>query len=105
MQTSPVGCVFACFLEFRQREVGAVLRHQRLAPHLQWIGEVGAILGDLEEDRDFADLVLDAWLQATEQGRADAFSKLENQLLAARREYDGVKLLDEALFGNELDAA
>ena len=27
------------------------------------VGEVGAILGDLEEDRDFADLMLDAWLQ------------------------------------------
>ncbi len=27
------------------------------------VGEVGAILGNLEEDRDFADLMLDAWLQ------------------------------------------
>ena len=27
------------------------------------VGEVGAILGGLEEDRDFADLMLDAWLQ------------------------------------------
>ena len=27
------------------------------------VGEVGAILGSLEEDRDFADLMLDAWLQ------------------------------------------
>ena len=48
---------------------------------------------------------LDAWLQGTEQARADAFAKLENQLLVARREYEGVKQLDEALFGNELDAA
>jgi hypothetical protein len=50
-------------------------------------------------------LVLDAWLQGTEQGRTDAFAKLETQLLAARRDYEGVKQLDEALFGNELDAA
>jgi hypothetical protein len=49
--------------------------------------------------------VLDAWLQGTEQGRADAFAQLENQLVAARREYDGVTQLDEALFGNDLDAA
>ena len=33
------------------------------------VGEVGAILGGLEEDRDFADLMLDAWLQTTEAGR------------------------------------
>jgi superfamily II DNA or RNA helicase len=69
------------------------------------VGEVGAILGEIDEQQDFSTLVLDAWLQGTEQARADAFTKLENQLLAARREYEGVKQLDEALFGNELDAA
>ena len=34
-----------------------------------------------------------------------AFAQLENQLVAARRDYEGVKQLDEALFGNDLDAA
>jgi SNF2 family DNA or RNA helicase len=69
------------------------------------VGEVGAILGEIDEQQDFSTLVLDAWLQGSEQARADAFTKLENQLLAARRDYDGVKQLDEALFGNDLDAA
>jgi SNF2 family DNA or RNA helicase len=69
------------------------------------VGEVGAILGEIDEQHDFSTLVLDAWLQETEQGRTAAFTKLENQLLAARQEYEGVKQLDEALFGNELDAA
>jgi SNF2 family DNA or RNA helicase len=69
------------------------------------VGEVGAILGEIDEQQDFSTLVLDAWLQATEQGRAKAFGKLEAQLLAARQGYEGVKQLDEALFGNELDAA
>ena len=69
------------------------------------VGEVGAILGEIDEQQDFSTLVLDAWLEGTEQARADAFTKLENQLLAARQEYEGVKQLDEALFGNELDAA
>jgi len=69
------------------------------------VGEVGAILGEIDEQQDFSTLVLDAWLQGTEQARADAFARLENQLLAARCEYDGVKQLDEALFGNDLDAA
>jgi len=69
------------------------------------VGEVGAILGEVDEQQDFSTLVLEAWLQTTDQGRDDAFTQLENQLLAARRQYDGVKQLDEALFGNELDAA
>ena len=30
------------------------------------VGEVGAILGSIEEEREFPDLVLDAWLGATE---------------------------------------
>ncbi len=69
------------------------------------VGEVGAILGEVDEEGEFSTLVLDAWLQGTEQGRTDAFARIESQLLAAREQYDGVKQLDEALFGNELDAA
>jgi superfamily II DNA or RNA helicase len=69
------------------------------------VGEVGAILGEVDEQQQFSTLVLDAWLQETEQGRAEAFSQLEARLIAARRDYDGVKQLDEALFGSELDAS
>ncbi len=36
------------------------------------VGEVGAILGGLQEDRDFSDLVLDAWLETTEATRTEA---------------------------------
>jgi len=68
------------------------------------VGEVGAILGEIDEQQDFSTLVLDAWLQATDQGRAEAFGRLEARLLAARQDYEGIKQLDEALFGNELDA-
>ena len=69
------------------------------------VGEVGAILGEVDEQQEFSALVLDAWLRGSQEARADAFTQIENQLLAARRDYEGVKQLDEALFGNELDAA
>jgi len=69
------------------------------------VGEVGAILGEVDEQQEFSTLVLDAWLQGTEQARVYAFAQIESQLLAARQQYDDVKQLDEALFGNELDAA
>src|SRR5208282_4554782 len=69
------------------------------------VGEVGAILGEIDDQQDFSSLVLDAWLQTTEEGRTAAFTALENQLLAARRQYTDAKQLDEALFGSELDAA
>jgi len=69
------------------------------------VGEVGAILGEFEDQHDFSMLVLDAWLRTSEEARATAFAALEGQLVAARQQYDGAKALDEALFGNELDAA
>ena len=69
------------------------------------VGEVGAILGEVDEQQEFSTLVLDAWLQTTDQAREDAFSQIEHQLLAAKRQYSEVKQFDEALFGNELDAA
>jgi superfamily II DNA or RNA helicase len=68
------------------------------------VGEVGAILGEIDEQQDFSTLVLEAWLRGTVQARQEAFAMLESQLLAAREHYDGVKRFDEALFGNELDA-
>ena len=69
------------------------------------VGEVGAILGEMEEQQEFSTLVLEAWLAGTEAARATAFAHLEERLLSARRHYEGAKELDEALFGNELDAA
>ena len=69
------------------------------------VGEVGAILGEMEEQEEFSTLVLDAWLQETDSARATAFAGLERRLLSARQEYEGAKTLDDALFGNELDAA
>ena len=69
------------------------------------VGEVGAILGELDDEQEFSTLVLDAWLQTTDDARGSAFAALENQLVAARRGYQDAKQLDDALFGDELDAA
>src|SRR5579862_2804544 len=40
MQAAPARRVLVRFLELRDGEVGAILRDQRLAPHLQRIGKV-----------------------------------------------------------------
>jgi len=69
------------------------------------VGEVGAILGGLEEDQDFAELVLDAWLQATEAGRAEAFDSIGRRLDEARQQHEGAKALDDALFGQDFETA
>jgi SNF2 family DNA or RNA helicase len=69
------------------------------------VGEVGAILGGLEEEREFPDLVLDAWLQTTEASRTQAFDELGARLDDARRQHQGAKVLDEKLFGEDFEAA
>jgi SNF2 family DNA or RNA helicase len=69
------------------------------------VGEVGAILGSLEEDRDFSNLVLEAWLNVTDSGRAEAFDALGRQLEQARAQHEGAKALDEALFGQDFETA
>jgi SNF2 family DNA or RNA helicase len=69
------------------------------------VGEVGAILGGLEEDRDFSELVLDAWLETTEATRAEAFDAIGRQLDQAQRRHEGAKALDEALFGEDFETA
>lgn len=69
------------------------------------VGEVGAILGGLYEDRDFADLILDAWLRTTETSRAEALEALGRRLQGAREHHESAKALDTALFGDDFETA
>ncbi len=67
------------------------------------VGEVGAILGGIDEDGDFAELVLDAWLETTEATRDAAFDTLGRRLDDARRQHEDAKALDDALFGEDFE--
>jgi SNF2 family DNA or RNA helicase len=67
------------------------------------VGEVGAILGGIEEDGDFAELVLDAWLETTQATRTAAFDTLAQRLEDARQQHEGAKALDDALFGEDFE--
>jgi superfamily II DNA or RNA helicase len=69
------------------------------------VGEAGAILGELDEERNFADLVLDAWLETTVAARDEAFDALGRRLDEARDQYGEAKSLDEELFGEDFEAA
>jgi superfamily II DNA or RNA helicase len=69
------------------------------------VGEVGAILGELDEEQDFAELVLGAWLETTEAARIDALEAVGRRLDEARRHHDGAKALDESLFGEDFETA
>ena len=74
------------------------------------VGEMDAILGSLDDSRDFAELVMDLWLSAREVGQdsgpvtvEQAFDELAERLLAAKAEHAKVKEFDEALFHRDFE--
>jgi superfamily II DNA or RNA helicase len=69
------------------------------------VGEVQSFLGEMEEDQAFANLVFAAWVAQTEEGRGNAFDRLSEQLLAAKRGYETAKALDDEVFGEEFEVA
>lgn len=69
------------------------------------IGEMDMILGQLSDERDFEDLLLDIWVQAqsTEELR-DGFNQLGDTLVQARQAHQKTQEYDEALFGEDFSA-
>jgi hypothetical protein len=64
------------------------------------IGEIDMILGNLDEEREFQDVVADLWAEAAD---SDDFSKrmeeLGNRLVAAKTAYLEQRRQDDRLFG------
>ena len=70
------------------------------------VGEVGEILGNLEDEREFEDIVLDLWAGAdSDQAARDRFAELGDRLVGAQHRYQGSKAYDETLFGQDFAAA
>jgi len=65
------------------------------------VGEIGEILGEMEDEQDFAELVYAAWVETTEAERGSAFDQLGERLVEAKQQYEEVKAFDEELFGEE----
>jgi hypothetical protein len=69
------------------------------------VGEIGEILGNLEEEREFEDIVLDAWAGAeSDEAAGSRFTQLGERLVGARQRYLESKAYDEALFGQDFTA-
>jgi SNF2 family DNA or RNA helicase len=65
------------------------------------IGEVDMILGNLEDEREFPDVVADLWAESTDQNDfAKRIDDLGDRLLEAKRAYFEQRALDDKLFGS-----
>ena len=66
------------------------------------IGEMDMILGQLEDERDFEELVVEVWTRsATPDEAASGFEELGEALLRAKERYRRTQEHDEALFGED----
>lgn len=67
------------------------------------IGEMEMILGQLADERDFEEIVMDLWAEASSADEvARGFEGLGDRLVEARAAYQHVRDYDEALFGEDL---
>jgi SNF2 family DNA or RNA helicase len=68
------------------------------------VGEMDMVLGNVADERDLEERILD--LYASASGEADierGFEALAEELAAARTRYDRAKAFDEALFGEDYE--
>lgn len=65
------------------------------------IGEIDMILGNLDEEQEFQDVVADLWAESADQDDfARRMEELGNRLLAAKAAYVQQRSQDDKLFGN-----
>jgi SNF2 family DNA or RNA helicase len=63
------------------------------------IGEIDMILGRLQDEREFRDMVYEIWIGNQDaEGRKQAFNALAKRLKRARSAYENSKELDEKIF-------
>jgi hypothetical protein len=68
------------------------------------VGEMDAILGTLDDARDFAEIVMDLWISGSESGEVEqSFEELARRLLDAKKQHVKVQELDEALFAHDFE--
>jgi superfamily II DNA or RNA helicase/Flp pilus assembly protein TadD len=100
-QEHPVEVVNLCLAGSIEERILRIL-DERINLFELVVGEVETILGYLEEEGEFGDLMLDAFAEAEEERREKRLTSIADALAAARLRYQNVKSFDEAFFRNEL---
>lgn len=67
------------------------------------VGEIEMILGNLDEEREFEDIVIDLWTQSEDDDQfRRRMEELGNRMIAAKRAYFEQREYDDRLFGDRL---
>ncbi|WP_127082965.1 DEAD/DEAH box helicase [Dulcicalothrix desertica] len=69
------------------------------------VGEIETILGNVDDDFDFGEIIMDIWLKNQSLPELDtAFENLADNLLKAKDKYKETQELDEQIFGEDFEA-
>ena len=68
------------------------------------IGEIDSILGNLDTEEDFSDIVMNIWVRSTQKDELQKnFDNFGDEIVQAKSNYQKTKELDEALFEEEFE--
>ena len=70
------------------------------------VGEAETILGELTQDKEFEQILMETWLEAADSREAaERLERLGELIVREKENYLEIKKLDEALFGADYEAA
>lgn len=68
------------------------------------IGEVDMILGEIEENEEFSDIIMNAWTRSQTLSEVEVeIERIGEKLIENKKQYARIKELDETLFGNSFE--
>jgi len=68
------------------------------------MGEIGMILGNLDPDREFPDIILELWSRSESERELEGnFNRLGDNLIKAKEEYLNTNELDKSLFSEDYE--
>ena len=102
-QTGDVFVFNFCIKGSVEEQILRVL-HEKINMFELVVGEIDSIIGNLNEDAEFSEIVLDLWLKAeSERQLRDEFDAFGDRLLKAKAAYEESKKLDATLFSEDFE--
>ena len=103
-QTQDVFIFNFCIKESIEEYILRIL-HDKINMFELVVGEIETILGNVDDDFDFSEVVMDIWLKnQSKQSLETAFDTLADELINAKESYQTTRELDEQIFGEEFEA-
>ncbi len=103
-QTQDVFIFNFCLLDSIEEYILRIL-HDKINMFELVVGEIETILGQVDDEFDFSEVVMDIWLKHQSLPELDtAFDQLADNLLKAKDKYRSTSELEQQIFGEDFEA-